>query len=101
MERLFRAYFVEGVDVSDRDALIAIAAAAGMDADIVARLLAEDADTDLVRREDSYAREIGIQGVPCFIIERKYAISGAQDPTVFLQVFDVVEREGNGAAAVN
>jgi predicted DsbA family dithiol-disulfide isomerase len=93
VELIFDRYFVRGEDISSAAVLTAIAREAGMDADLVAELLAGDADVELVRSEDQVARELGIAGVPCFIIERKYAISGAQDPAIFHQVFDLAQRD--------
>ena len=92
-EDLFRRYFREGADIGDAGVLTAVAADAGMDADLVADLLAGDADLELIRREDAMARQMGINGVPCFIIDRKYAISGAQDAPVFHKVFDLALNE--------
>ena len=93
VEELFRRYFLEGDDIGDAGVLISVAADAGMDADLVADLLAGDADLELIRREDAMARQMGINGVPCFIIDRKYAISGAQDAPVFHKVFDLALNE--------
>lgn len=97
-ERLFSAYFIEGRDVGDHATLAELAGEVGLDARLVRELLDAGRDRDQVAAEDQVAREMGIEGVPCFIFERKYAVSGAQDPAVFLQVFDVVEREAAGAA---
>jgi len=99
VELLFRRYFLEGQDIGDHGVLRGIADAAGMDAELVGKLLAEDADLDLVRSEDKLARDMGIAGVPCFIVERKYAVSGAQEPAVFLQVFDLAARDGQPGEA--
>jgi len=93
---LFQRYFIECADIGEVEVLVDVARDAGMDADLVASLYAEDRDIDLVKAEDQMARDMGIQGVPCFIIDRKYAVSGAQDPQVFLQVFDFVERQPRG-----
>ena len=93
VQRLFEAYFVNGEDIGDHEVLVRIATEAGMDADLVAELLANDADLELVRQEDSFARSMGINGVPCFIIDRKYAVSGAQDVPVFHKVFDLALNE--------
>jgi len=93
VEKIFERYFIRGEDIGNAAVLTAVAREAGMDADLVAELLAGDADIELVRSEDNLARELGIGGVPCFIIDRKYAISGAQDPAVFLQVFDFAQRD--------
>ncbi|HYM32711.1 MAG TPA: DsbA family oxidoreductase [Candidatus Cybelea sp.] len=92
VELIFDRYFVRGDDIGNPAVLTDIAREAGMDADLVAELLARDADVDQVRAEDQVARDLGIAGVPCFIVDRKYAISGAQDPAVFLQVFDLALR---------
>ncbi len=53
----------------------------------IEKYLQSDEDAETVRAEDAYAREIGISGVPCFIVERKYAVSGAQPPEVLQDVF--------------
>lgn len=97
VEILFRLYFLEGADIGDHRVLVEAAREAGMDADLVADLLSKDADLDLIRREDSQSRQMGINGVPCFIIDRKYAISGAQDPPVFHKVFDLAVTESVAA----
>lgn len=91
VERLFQAYFEHGEDIGDRLVLLDIAEASGMDRGLVADLLEEEADAELIRKEDGLAREMGVQGVPCFIIDRKYVVSGAQDPEVFLKAFDLAE----------
>ena len=58
--------------------------------------LASDAASREVRQEDSRARSMGIQGVPCFVVDSRYAISGAQEPEYFAPLFDLVQ---NGEAA--
>jgi len=98
VELLFQRYFEDGADIGDREVLLAIAAAAGMDADLVRDLFERDADRDLVMAEEGVARRMGIAGVPCFIIERKYAVSGAQEPSVLANVFDLVAREREAGA---
>ena len=79
VDRLFRAYFVEGRDVGDRAVLLDLAAASGLDADIVDELLAEGADVDAVRREIAEAQAIGVTGVPFFIFAGRVGVPGAQD----------------------
>lgn len=96
-EILFERYFILGQDIGDDAVLVDAAKAAGMDVELVARLLAEGRDLDLVEGEDKVARDLGIQGVPCFIIDRKYAVSGAQDVAVFHQIFDTVARDAVAA----
>lgn len=91
VERLFQAYFTDGEDIGDRQVLLRIAEEAGMERGLVAELLEQGADLELVMKEDALARQMGVQGVPCFIIDRKYVVSGAQDPEIFLKAFDMAE----------
>lgn len=76
--RLFSLYFEQGQDIGDHDVLVDAAASIGMEAPIVARLLQSDADKDAIREEIDTANRIGVRGVPCFIIDQKYAVMGAQ-----------------------
>lgn len=78
---LFADYFERGRNVGDHQVLLEAAAAAGMDVAIVAPLLASDADKDAVRTEIATASQMGITGVPCFLLDGKYAVMGAQDAT--------------------
>ncbi len=100
VEELFHRYFTEGADIGDPEILQQIAAARGMDANEVGRRLREDVDRDQVEAEERVARRMGVNGVPCFIVERKYAVSGAQDPSVLVNVFDLVVRTGEQAEPV-
>ena len=93
VERLFRAYFEQGRDIGDRAVLVAVSAEAGMDSDLVGELLAQDADVELVEREDALAHQMGITGVPTFIFDNKYFTSGAHDPEGLLQLIDKVVGE--------
>jgi len=93
VEGLFRRYFVEGRDIGDHAVLVDCAAEAGLDAEAVRGLLADGADLEAVREEEAMARRMGINGVPCFIVNRRYAVSGAQDPSVLLNVFDLALKE--------
>lgn len=90
VEALFQAYFMDGKDIGNIDTLVAIAAQAGMDAQAVRAYLASDEDRERIGAEDQMARRMGVQGVPCFILNRQFAISGAQDSDVFLQAFNYV-----------
>ena len=77
-ERLLNLYFLEGVDVGDHDALAAAAADSGMDAAAVKARLASDEDKENVRADIQPARNLGVTGVPYFIIDGKIGLSGAQ-----------------------
>lgn len=92
VEALFAAYFLEGADIGDDATLTRVAHGAGFDPQAVAAYLAGDADAEQIRGEDAFARQIGIAGVPCFIVDRAYALSGAQPVAQFLEVFEVARR---------
>ena len=85
---LFKAYFVEGQDIGDRDVLLSIASGCGMDAEMTARLLETDADRDDVRDRDSHARNHGVTGVPTFVVANQHVVPGAQPPELWDQVID-------------
>lgn len=96
VERLFVAYFVETRDVGDIDVLAAVAGEVGLDAQAVRAYLLSDEDDALIREEDAFARRMGIHGVPCFVIDRKFMVSGAQPPEIISQV---LQRVRESAAA--
>ena len=93
VEALFHSYFRAGVDIGDEAALADLAAAAGLERDEVERFLAGPEDSETVKAEDQLARQTGIQGVPTFIFAGKYALSGAHEPEVLHQMFDLAEQE--------
>lgn len=84
-ERLLQAYFEEGRHVGDRETLALLAAEVGLDRTGAQEVLGSDAYGDEVRRDEAEARQLGIHGVPFFVINRKYGISGAQSVEVFLE----------------
>jgi predicted DsbA family dithiol-disulfide isomerase len=86
VELLFRRYFVEGADISDHAVLLDAAEAVGMERDVVERLLAGDADLDLLREEEDAARRMGVSGVPCFVVGGRYVLQGAQPAETWAQV---------------
>ncbi|TIU20411.1 MAG: DsbA family protein, partial [Mesorhizobium sp.] len=79
VRRLFQLSFEEGANLGDHVVLINAAREAGMDASVVETLLPTDADVEAVRTEIATASRMGITGVPCFLLEGKYAVMGAQD----------------------
>jgi predicted DsbA family dithiol-disulfide isomerase len=94
VERLFAAYFSEGLDVGDRAVLADLAASVGLDRDTAAARLAGDADRDQVIAEMEQAPQIGITGVPCFILAGRYAVMGAQAAETLAQAIqDVAAKE--------
>jgi predicted DsbA family dithiol-disulfide isomerase len=85
-ERLLRAYFSEGADLNDTDTLARLGAEAGLDADEVRAALAEQRFVDAVRADEAEAAALGISGVPFFVVDRRYGVSGAQAPETLLEV---------------
>ncbi|ADV12994.1 MULTISPECIES: DsbA family oxidoreductase [Mesorhizobium] len=79
VRRLFQLNFEEGANIGDHAVLVEAAREAGMDASVVASLLPTEADVEAVRTEIATASRMGISGVPCFLLEDKYAVMGAQD----------------------
>lgn len=79
---LFKANFEEGRNVGDHAVLADIAEACGLDRKVIENLLRTDADKDTVLSEIDAAQKMGVNGVPFFIIDGQYAVSGAQTPEV-------------------
>ena len=77
--RLFQLYFEEGQNIGNHEVLIEAARESGMDEAVARTLLATDADKEEVRTEIATASRMGITGVPCFLIEGRYAVMGAQE----------------------
>lgn len=88
VDGLFRAYFMEGRDIGDRETLADIADSVGMDAAVVLRLLASDADRDEITARDAHARKAGVKSVPTFIVANAHAVPGAQAPELWEKVID-------------
>jgi len=84
VESLFRGYFEEGADVGLPATLVELAERAGLDAERVRRLLAGDEGAAEVRTEERAGHQLGIRGVPYFVLNQTYGISGAQPVDVFL-----------------
>ena len=87
-ERLFKAHFTDGENIGNRERLAALAAEAGLDAAAVAEMLETNQFADAVRGEEEEGSQIGIRGVPFYVVDRKYAVSGAQSPEVFLDTLN-------------
>jgi predicted DsbA family dithiol-disulfide isomerase len=79
VRRLFQLNFEEGANIGDHAVLTEAAREAGMDASVVETLLPTDADVEAVRHEIATVSRMGVTGVPCFLLEGKYAVMGAQD----------------------
>lgn len=82
-EQLFKAFFTEGKDIADTNTLIELGAVIGLTAEEVRRALDDDQYAALVDKDLYEAKQLGIGGVPFFVFNRKYAVSGAQPPAAF------------------
>lgn len=94
---IMRAYWREGRDIGNAGVLADIAAAAGMDRAVTARLLASDADADDIRARDADARAKGVSAVPTFLIAQQYVVSGAQPPDVWSRVIEELVEKAKAA----
>jgi predicted DsbA family dithiol-disulfide isomerase len=92
-ERLFKAYFIEGGHVGRISDLADFAAEVGLDREDAVRSLEEDEFLTDVRADQALAQEYGIQGVPFFVIDGRYGVSGAQESETFAQVLEQVWNE--------
>jgi predicted DsbA family dithiol-disulfide isomerase len=99
---LFKANFEEGRNVGDHAVLLDIAEKAGLDRTVTASLLASDADRDLVFAEIEAAQKMGVNGVPFFIFDQQYAVSGAQTPDVIAGALrDIAKAKAEARAGMN
>jgi predicted DsbA family dithiol-disulfide isomerase len=95
---LFKANFVDGLDVGDHAVLTQIAGECGLDRKTIENRLAGDADKAEVKAEIAHAQRMGISGVPCFIIDHQYAVSGAQSVEVFINALREITAMKQNAA---
>ena len=87
-ERLMRAYFSEREPIGDRETLVRLIAEVGIDPDEARAVLDGDAYADAVRADEALAARFGIRGVPFFVLDRRYGVSGAQPPELLLQALE-------------
>jgi len=92
-QRLMDLYFTEGADLSNEAVLVQAAADVGLEPEDVRAALDSDKDIAEIEQEVNAAKEAGIQGVPCFILDGKYAISGAQEPEALAQAIQQVSAQ--------
>ena len=84
VETVFQAYFLEGADLTSTAVLLDLAQRAGLERALAQAWLSDDGTRTAVEDEDRQARELGVQGVPFFVLNRRLAVSGAQEPEVLL-----------------
>ena len=87
-ERLMQAYFAEGEPIGDAEALVRLVAEVGISSTEARAVLSSDQYSDDVRAEEREAAELGINGVPFFVIDRRYGVSGAQPADILLQALE-------------
>jgi predicted DsbA family dithiol-disulfide isomerase len=87
-ERLFRAYFIEGKNIADHDTLILLGTEAGLPVDAIKKMLNSDEYSDNVEKDINDSRLIGVRGVPYFVFNDQYAVSGAQRTETFLDALN-------------
>ena len=99
MEALFQAYFVRGENIGARDVLVDAAAPLGLSEEEVRRHIESAEGLEAVQAEDALARRHGINGVPCYIFNSKFALAGAHEPEVLFQLFDLAREDEASAGA--
>lgn len=98
-ERLFYAYFTEGRNVADQEVLVQLGVEIGLEEQEVREMLASDTYTYEVKADHQDAQNLGARGVPFFVIDRKYGVSGAQPSEVFLEALNKAWQEDKGAGS--
>jgi predicted DsbA family dithiol-disulfide isomerase len=98
-ERLFAAGFTEGRPIGDHDTLTAVAVEAGIPEADARRVLASDEHADDVRGDEAAAAELDVEGVPYFLIDRRFTIPGAQSPETMLSILDRAWAKTHSAGA--
>lgn len=88
VERLYRAHFSEGRSIFDHDHLVALAAEAGLDADRARQVLQDGSYAGAVAQDEAEAHALGASGVPFFVIDNRYGISGAQPTALFAEALE-------------
>ena len=92
-ERLLAAYYLEGQNIGDLDTLVKLGTEIGLDATESRAALTAGTYAEAVRLDEYHAQQIGVRGVPFFVFEDKYAVSGAQQPELFAEVLEKVYDE--------
>jgi predicted DsbA family dithiol-disulfide isomerase len=99
-ERLMAAYFTEGKAIDDVDTLVALAAETGLEAERARAALETDEFAVQVRADEHEAAELGVTGVPFFVIDRRYSVSGAQSADLFLEALNRAWKDGHPLTAI-
>lgn len=100
VEALYRAYFCEGRDIGQLDELLEIAVIAGLPRAELKYYLESDTDVAAVLNDNARAHRLGVNGVPCLVLDGQYAVAGAQEPDVLLRLIDIA-REAEAEAVLS
>jgi len=100
VEALFRGFFFDGLDLGSPDVLAEIGAANGLDGRDLSRYLHSNSDRAHIQALDGQARQAGISDVPCYVVDGKFAVSGAQSPEIFHQIFELARQESEESTEV-
>ncbi len=109
-ERIFKAYYTEGIDTANIAELVRLAKETGLDPVQARKVLEENLYVNEVLQDQQEAAELGVQGVPFYVFNRKYAVSGAQPSEVFAQVLNkalqeeqpaLIIEQGEGSCDIN
>jgi predicted DsbA family dithiol-disulfide isomerase len=92
-ERILRAYFTESSHIGDHETLMGLAAEVGLNREEVEKMLASEEMADEVRADEQAAQQYGIRSVPFYLINKKYALTGAQPTDVFVQALEKIIAE--------
>lgn len=95
VERLFELFFCEGEDIGETSVLLEAAREGQMDVDFIEEILATDRDIDEVEKEIALAHELGVQGVPTFVIDQQHLLVGAQRAEVLADALVQISQEPN------
>jgi len=96
LRRLFRSYFTEGGELSNHEELVGLAEDVDLDAEAVRAVLTGDEFADEVRADEAMARDLGVTGVPAFVIDRQFLVSGAQDTETFVRLLRKAAENAGG-----
>jgi predicted DsbA family dithiol-disulfide isomerase len=94
-EQLFKAYFTEGKNTDDHKTLLEIGQSIGLDELEIKEVLASNQFSEEVKKDINEAQQIGVRGVPFFVVDRKYGVSGAQPSEIFLETLTKAWAENN------
>jgi predicted DsbA family dithiol-disulfide isomerase len=93
VDALFKAYFVEGRDIGNKEILADLADGVGLDAAVILKLLDTEEDVEDIKARDAKGREMGVTGVPCFIVNGQHAVPGAQPAELWVQVIEDIKTQ--------